>query len=97
VDLVVTEMLGRGETHVRGSLHMNAETDQMGATRTTCNRDLDDPTDRTHAGLFRGFILRNPARDAHLSYDVRLLERAFERSERRLSVTKRPTSLVCRS
>ena len=23
------------------------------------NRDLDDPTDRTHAGLFRGFILRN--------------------------------------
>jgi len=25
------------------------------------NRDLDDPTDRTHAGLFRGFILRNSA------------------------------------
>ena len=23
------------------------------------NRTLDDPTDRTHAGLFRGFILRN--------------------------------------
>jgi len=23
------------------------------------NRDLDDPTDRTNAGLFRGFILRN--------------------------------------
>ena len=23
------------------------------------NRDLDDPTDSTHAGLFRGFILRN--------------------------------------
>jgi hypothetical protein len=23
------------------------------------NRDLDDPTDRSHAGLFRGFILRN--------------------------------------
>ena len=23
------------------------------------NRDLDDPTDRTHAGLFRGFMLRN--------------------------------------
>ena len=23
------------------------------------NRDLDDPTDATHAGLFRGFILRN--------------------------------------
>lgn len=23
------------------------------------NRDLDDPTDPTHAGLFRGFILRN--------------------------------------
>jgi hypothetical protein len=23
------------------------------------NRDLDDPTDHTHAGLFRGFILRN--------------------------------------
>jgi hypothetical protein len=23
------------------------------------NRDLDDPTDRTDAGLFRGFILRN--------------------------------------
>jgi hypothetical protein len=23
------------------------------------NRDLDDPTDRAHAGLFRGFILRN--------------------------------------
>ena len=23
------------------------------------NRDLEDPTDRTHAGLFRGFILRN--------------------------------------
>src|SRR3954469_14332399 len=23
------------------------------------NRDLDDPTDGTHAGLFRGFILRN--------------------------------------
>jgi hypothetical protein len=23
------------------------------------NRDLDDPTDRTGAGLFRGFILRN--------------------------------------
>jgi putative transposase len=23
------------------------------------NRNLDDPTDRTHAGLFRGFILRN--------------------------------------
>jgi hypothetical protein len=23
------------------------------------NRDLDDPTDRDHAGLFRGFILRN--------------------------------------
>ena len=23
------------------------------------NRDLNDPTDRTHAGLFRGFILRN--------------------------------------
>ena len=23
------------------------------------NRDLDDPTDRTRAGLFRGFILRN--------------------------------------
>src|SRR5438067_6612071 len=23
------------------------------------NRDLDDPTDRTHGGLFRGFILRN--------------------------------------
>jgi hypothetical protein len=23
------------------------------------NRDLDDPTDRTHTGLFRGFILRN--------------------------------------
>jgi hypothetical protein len=23
------------------------------------NRDLDDPTDRTHAGPFRGFILRN--------------------------------------
>ena len=23
------------------------------------NRDLDDPTDRTHSGLFRGFILRN--------------------------------------
>ena len=23
------------------------------------NRDLDDPSDRTHAGLFRGFILRN--------------------------------------
>jgi hypothetical protein len=23
------------------------------------NRDLDDPTDRTQAGLFRGFILRN--------------------------------------
>ena len=23
------------------------------------NRDLDDPTDTTHAGLFRGFILRN--------------------------------------
>ncbi len=23
------------------------------------NRHLDDPTDRTHAGLFRGFILRN--------------------------------------
>jgi hypothetical protein len=22
------------------------------------NRDLDDPTDRTRAGLFRGFILR---------------------------------------
>jgi hypothetical protein len=23
------------------------------------NRDLDDPSDRTHSGLFRGFILRN--------------------------------------
>ena len=23
------------------------------------NRDLDDPTDASHAGLFRGFILRN--------------------------------------
>ena len=23
------------------------------------NRDLDDPTDTSHAGLFRGFILRN--------------------------------------
>jgi hypothetical protein len=23
------------------------------------NRDLDDPTDSSHAGLFRGFILRN--------------------------------------
>jgi len=23
------------------------------------NRDLDNPTHRTHAGLFRGFILRN--------------------------------------
>jgi hypothetical protein len=23
------------------------------------HRDLDDPTDRTQAGLFRGFILRN--------------------------------------
>jgi hypothetical protein len=23
------------------------------------NRDLEDPTDRSHAGLFRGFILRN--------------------------------------
>src|SRR5207302_3849797 len=23
------------------------------------NRDLDDPTDRTQSGLFRGFILRN--------------------------------------
>src|SRR5258706_6407109 len=23
------------------------------------NRDLDDPTDRSKAGLFRGFILRN--------------------------------------
>lgn len=23
------------------------------------NRDLDDPTDNSHAGLFRGFILRN--------------------------------------
>ncbi len=23
------------------------------------NRDLDDPTDPSHAGLFRGFILRN--------------------------------------
>lgn len=23
------------------------------------NRDLDDPTDRTNAGLFRGFVLRN--------------------------------------
>ena len=23
------------------------------------NRDLDDPTDASHAGVFRGFILRN--------------------------------------
>jgi hypothetical protein len=23
------------------------------------NRDLDDPTDTSHAGVFRGFILRN--------------------------------------
>jgi hypothetical protein len=23
------------------------------------NRNLDDPTDRSHAGMFRGFILRN--------------------------------------
>ena len=35
------------------------------------NRDLDDPTDRTHAGLFRGFILRNSdVGAAALSLDV---------------------------
>ena len=31
VDLVVTEMLSGGETHVHASLHMNAETDQIGS------------------------------------------------------------------
>src|SRR5256714_9800999 len=35
------------------------------------NRDLDDPTDRTDAGLFRGFILRNSdVGAAALSLDV---------------------------
>jgi hypothetical protein len=35
------------------------------------NRDLDDPTDPTHAGLFRGFILRNSdVGAAALSLDV---------------------------
>jgi hypothetical protein len=35
------------------------------------NRDLDDPTDRTHSGLFRGFILRNSdVGAAALSLDV---------------------------
>jgi hypothetical protein len=31
VDLVVTEMLTGGETHVRASVHMNAELDQIGS------------------------------------------------------------------
>ena len=30
MDLVVTEMLTGGETHVRASLHMNAATDRWG-------------------------------------------------------------------
>ena len=35
------------------------------------NRDLDDPTDASHAGLFRGFILRNSdVGAAALSLDV---------------------------
>ena len=29
VDLIVTEMLSGGEAHVRASLHMNTETEQM--------------------------------------------------------------------
>jgi hypothetical protein len=34
-------------------------------------RDLDDPTDRTHAGLFGGFILRNSdVGSAALTLDV---------------------------
>ena len=36
VDLVVTEMLSGGEAHVRASLQVNAETDQLGPTRTAC-------------------------------------------------------------
>jgi hypothetical protein len=40
------------------------------------NRDLDDPTDRTHAGLFRGFILRNSdVGAAALTLDVFLFRR----------------------
>src|ERR1044072_4454187 len=35
------------------------------------NRDLDDPTDTSHAGLFRGFMLRNSdVGAAALSLDV---------------------------
>ena len=39
VNLVVTEMLSGDETHVRASLHMNAETDQMGASSFAFSRD----------------------------------------------------------
>ena len=36
------------------------------------NRDLDDPSDRTQSGLFRGFILRNSGLGAAaLRRDVR--------------------------
>ncbi len=47
------------------------------------NRDLDDPTDRTNAGLFRGFILRNS--------DVGDLQvyRAYERAAERLGRASR--------
>jgi hypothetical protein len=43
------------------------------------NRDLDDPTDRTHAGLFRGFILRNSdVGAAALTLDVFLFRWSVE-------------------
>ena len=44
------------------------------------NRDLDDPTDRTHAGLFRGFILPISREQFHGSLEAR--ETALARCHR---------------
>ncbi len=53
------------------------------------NRDLDDPTDASHAGLFRGFILRNSdVGAAALTLDVFLLPRDL-RQQHHLGVPAR--------
>ncbi len=74
-DELATRVLGLMAAHPAWSLPLGYKDGVYGAERVPSgaylgdrdmflflvdgNRDLDDPTDSTHAGLFRGFILRN--------------------------------------